>query len=257
MVDLTKILFRPELKFKGDIDSSEALDWHRKLILQKPFLKKLYMDFYRKLGRHLPAGALKVLEIGSGGGFIKEILPDVITSDIKKTNVVDKVFSAENLPFEPGTLDAIVMLNVFHHLHDAESCLKSFSRCLRQGGKIVMIEPANTPWRRWVDSHFHDETFDPQAGWKIQKQGPMSAANGALAWIIFSRDREIFYNKFPEFEIKGLRLHTTFRYIASGGLSYCQILPTWMYSVVLFFEICLTPLMPWVGYFQTIVIERK
>ncbi len=74
---------------------------HRDIILQKKFLKRLYEDWYKSMFAEMGELAKgKVLEIGSGGGFLKELYPNVITSDILALPNVDQVFSAEELPFK-------------------------------------------------------------------------------------------------------------------------------------------------------------
>jgi len=44
------------------------------------------------------------LEIGSGAGIIREVYPNVITSDLKVLPFVDIVLSAERLPFADNSL---------------------------------------------------------------------------------------------------------------------------------------------------------
>ena len=38
------------------------------------------------------------IELGSGGGFLKEVINDVITSDVLELPDVDKVFFGEKIP---------------------------------------------------------------------------------------------------------------------------------------------------------------
>ena len=129
-----------------ELDDPRASLEHRDIILSKPFLKKLYIDWYKSIMSAVPepSPVSKVLEIGSGGGFLKDLYPSVITSDILPLEHVDLVVNAEKLPFADGELAAIVMLNVFHHIPNPSLFLNEASRCLRSRGKIVMIEPANS-----------------------------------------------------------------------------------------------------------------
>ncbi|MBF0123691.1 MAG: methyltransferase domain-containing protein [Candidatus Omnitrophica bacterium] len=150
----------PEARTGFDIDSQDALEFHVKIIKSKPLLSKIYSDFYCELKRFLPDGAEKVVEIGSGGGFIKEIINGVVTSDIRKCDGIDMNFSADHIPFEDDSIDAFLILNVFHHLSSPAVCLREMSRCLRKGGRIIMIEPANTALRRYIDGLSHTEPFD-------------------------------------------------------------------------------------------------
>lgn len=256
---LLNFLRLPDAQLITDPDSAEVSKIHYKIIQSKPFLKRLYIDFYKELKDRLPLNYSKggVVEIGSGGGFIKEIIPEVATSDLFTAPWVDHVFSADKMPFKDGSVDAFLLLNVFHHLPKAEACIKEMSRCLRPKGKIIMIEPANTPWSRFVTKNFHHEMFDVKAGWDLEGEGRLSAGNGALPWIVFVRDKEVFKSSFPELIIKKVKLHTPFRYMVTGGLSYKSFLPVLMYPVVQVFEFMLSPFNSTIAYFQTIEIEKQ
>ena len=181
-----------------EIDSPETIGKHRAIILKKPFLKKVYLDFYGRIIKGLPANVEqgKIVELGSGAGFLKEVLPHVTTSDVVAAQGIDQVFQAEHMPFADQSIDAFVMLNCFHHFQDAEQSLLEINRCLKTGGKVVMVEPANTWLRRMIDHMFHREPFDTKAGWTLHIQGRLSGANGALPWIVFIRDRTKFEEKF-------------------------------------------------------------
>ncbi len=240
-----------------DMDSPQALEKERLLLSKKVLLRKLYKDFYQEMFVRLSSSAKSVVvEIGSGGGIIKEVIPFAITSDVRSGEGIDMVFNAGEMPFPNESIDALLMINVFHHLQNVEGCLKSFNRVLRPGGKIIMVEPTNTPWRRWTDRRFHHEIFDPLASWDIGPGGPLSAANGALPWIVFIRDRKLFEEKFPPLRVSYIREHTPFRYFISGGFSYPQLLPSFTYEFVKKMENALNPFMQWIGIFQTIEIEK-
>src|SRR5688572_29026954 len=108
-----------------DLDDPRTTLAHRDIILQKKFLKRLYEDWYKNMFAQMGEKANgKVLEIGSGGGFLKELYPNVITSDILALPNVDQVFSAEQLPFKDNELSGICMLNVFHHIPNPHNFLK-------------------------------------------------------------------------------------------------------------------------------------
>ena len=93
-----------------DHDSPELIRIHRELIQRKPFLRSLYREHYRELKKCLdgaPAGP--IIEIGSGGGFLKEILPAVVTTDLEPDPDLDRAMTAESLDFPDGSLAAILM----------------------------------------------------------------------------------------------------------------------------------------------------
>lgn len=221
-------------KFKYSLDQAERTLEHKEIIKNKYFLRKLYKEWYKEfmsLVHKNPQG--KYLELGSGGGFLKELTAQIITSDVLKLPDVDKQFSALNMPFEENSLDGIFMIDTFHHIPDSEQFLNEAKRILKNKGKIIMIEPANTLWGRFIYQNFHHEPFQPNGNWTFPQEGPLSGANGALPWIVFERDKKIFEQKFPEIEIIEINYHSPLRYLISGGLSFKQIVPDFTYS---FFE---------------------
>ena len=264
----------PETIGIEDLDDPATTLLHAEIIQKKPFLKKLYIDFYKQFEKSISNSEEKVLvELGSGGGFIKEIISNVITSDVLELPNVDKVFSALDMPFEEASVDAFFMFDVLHHITEPRAFFREALRCLKVGGKVVMIEPANTLWSRFIYKNFHHEAFDAQAPewccrgqdkWELryrkagtlQESGPLSGANGALAWIIFWRDRKIFEGEFPSLRIVRMRNHTPLRYLLSGGLTLRQLVPSFSYPAVKAIEYTLSPINDLLGMFQTIELEK-
>lgn len=230
---------------------------HRDIILNKPFLKKLYEDWYAEFVRGLShTGKTKVLEIGSGGGFLNEVMPSVTTSDILGLPNVDLVFSAEKLPFQDAELGGIVMLNVFHHIPRPYLFLAEAQRCLVKGGKIIMIEPANSALGRFIYKRFHHEPFDETGGREIEPGNPLSNSNQALPYIYFERDLKTFHEDYPKLRINKVTYHSPFSYIISGGVSRSAMLPFFMYPMVKSLEWLLSPLNRLIGLFCTIEVEK-
>ena len=248
----------PATKDICNLDDPSITLLHAKIIQEKPFLKRIYIDFYNRLKKSVPDNTeTKLLvELGSGGSFIKDIIPNAVTSDILNVPNVDKHFSALNMPFEDNTVDAYFMIDVLHHINDARSFFREANRCLKVGGKLIMVEPANTLWSRFVYRNFHHEPFDPSGDWSFEKTGPLSSANGAIPWIIFYRDRSRFEKEFPSLKILQLKPHTPFRYLVSGGLSLKQLLPSFTYSIMRGIEVILSPLNEYLGMFLTIEIVK-
>jgi SAM-dependent methyltransferase len=247
----------PETRNIENLDDPSVTMLHGEILRKKTFLKKVYTDFYRQFRDAVPNPKSKVLvELGSGGGFIKEIIPDVITSDILNVAGVDKVFSATDMPFKDSSVDAFFMFDVLHHIGEPRRFFNEADRCLRPGGKIVMIEPANTGWARFIYRNFHHERFDTRSGWGLDKTGPLSQGNGAMPWIIFVRDMETFEREFPRLKIVSLRNHTPMRYLFSGGFTLRQLVPSFVYPVFKAVEYLLTPADNWLGMFMTVVIEK-
>lgn len=240
-----------------DLDDPKATLAHRDIILQKPFLKRLYTEWYNLFiakTQNIKGG--KHLEIGSGGGFYKEVFPEVVTSDILDLPNVDKIFSAEEMPFAENELASIVMLNVFHHIPKPYLFLKEAERTLIKGGKIIMIEPANSVLGRFIYKRFHHEPFDEKGGREINPGNPLSNSNQALPYIYFERDTEKFKKDFPHLKINSVKYHSPFLYVLSGGVSRSAMLPYIMYGLAKGFEWVLSPLSKQLGLFCTIEIEK-
>ena len=89
-----------------------------------------------------------------------------------------------------------------------------------------MIEPWVTPWSRFVYTNFHHEPFEPTSpSWELDPGRPLSAANGALPWIVFERDRQMFDRQFPTLHIVSLDPLMPLRYLLSGGVSIRSAVP--------------------------------
>jgi SAM-dependent methyltransferase len=244
---------------KFDIDDPRRTLQHRDIILSKPFLKKLYEEWYaifKIQAGQVPAGIL--VELGSGGGFLKEILPGVITSDVLDIpDIVDKIFYAQDMPFGNESVSAIFMTDVFHHIPDSAAFLREANRVLVKGGRIVMSEPANTLWGRFIYKNFHHEPFNPEGDWFIPQSGPMSGSNQALPYIVFERDREKFEKEFPHLKILEIKYHTPMRYLLSGGVSKKQMVPDFTFSILKSLEKFSLIISKHFAMFETIIIEKQ
>ena len=241
---------------KFELDSIERTIAHGNVIQNKKFLKSIYTEWYKKtkiLACYDSTG--KFLELGSGSGFIKEEMPNVITSDVFCIPRVDRVIFANSLPFNNNSIDSIIMVDVLHHLYDVRSFFLEADRSLKHGGRIVMSEPWNSIWSKFIYRNFHHEPFETHSNWEVNDVRPLSSANGALPWIIFERDKLIFESEFPNLSIEKIEFHTPFRYLLSGGVSIKQMVPNFSFS---FFSkidnICASKLFSMFAY---IVIRKK
>lgn len=247
------------IKYKIDIplDDVERIRIHKEIIKSKPFLHRLYSEWYEfflEESKCLPEG--QIVEIGSGGGFLKERIPSLITSDVLPFPENDLTFSALDMPFENASVSGIFMVNVFHHLPEASDFLKETSRVLKHDGKLIIIEPANSKWGRIVYRRLHHEPFNPESDWTIMDTGPLSGANGALPWIVFERDKEKYKKEFPDLIIEDIFYHTPFRYILSGGLSFKQLVPDFSYGFFRSLDLKLASISKQISMFMTVKVRK-
>ncbi len=241
-----------------DIDSPHCTELRRTVIQKKPFLRQLYEEWYESIADSLPPGKEPVLELGSGGGFLSDFIPGLMTSEIFCCKNVRAVLDGCRLPFAGKSLRAIVMTDVFHHLSEPEQFFAEAAFCMRPSGVIVMIEPWLTTWSCFVYSRFHHEPFLPESReWSFSKKGPLSGANGALPWIVFERDRSKFERDFPGWRIASVRLIMPFRYLLSGGVSLRSLMPGWTFPLWRDIEKLLQPWMRHLAMFALIVLVRE
>jgi SAM-dependent methyltransferase len=241
------------------IDSPETTIKRWQIIREKPFLRRIYEEWYRELAEALPNGNKPALEIGSGAGFMSDFVSDLITSDILKLPNLAMVLDAcKTFPFEPESLRGIAMVNTLHHLPDVSVFFEQASRCLEPGGVITMLEPWTTSWSQFVYQNLHHEPFDPKSStWRFKSSGPLSSANGALPWILFARDRATFEKRFSNLELLKVRLTMPLRYLLSGGVSMRALVPAWTFTPFSLLENMLEPCMGLVAMFAQITLRRR
>ncbi len=231
----------------------------RDTIRRKAGLRRLYQETYERyrlcLLRCPPAGL--AVELGSGGGFVKEVLPEVLTTDPLPYPTVEQVVDARRLPFRAGSLRAIFMLNVFHHIPDVEMFLGEASRCLSPGGRLLVIDQYPGLISGPMFRYMHHEPYQPDAAdWCFISCGPLSCANGALAWIVFERDRSRFSHLFPRLRIERVEPHTPLRYWLAGGLKRWSLLPACAFGAATWLDRRLLGLSPRFGSFVDVELVR-
>lgn len=230
---------------KLDVGSPEYLKHQRHLIEQRPLVKRCYTLWYRYQMEDINTVArdgIKV-ELGSGGSFLKEYCPELITSDIAP-GVADMVIDARKLPFDNHTVKAITMTHCFHHIPNLESFLKEADRVLVPGGVISLIDCAHTPFAKFFFDKFHPEPYDDtKKSWDvIETTDKMWSANQALSWMVFFRDRKILKEIVPSFEVETTHLLPWASYILSGGVTRQNLIPRNFTGLIKILDKILSPI---------------
>ncbi|MDR3574633.1 MAG: methyltransferase domain-containing protein [Anaerolineaceae bacterium] len=254
---MLKNLLAHPLTQELSLDDPRVTSLRTKIVKEKKFLNKIYTYWYQMIIQQLPISPLPVLELGTGPGFLKELLPELITSDVIPCQNVDILLDGQQLPFTDRSLKAVVMVDVLHHVQNPRLFFTSAARCVQAGGCILMIEPWNTRWSRWVYTHLHHENFDPNAQeWLLNSTKPLSEANGALPWIMFSRDSAQFSREFPFWKIDIIQPIMPMAYLLSGGFSTKLGPPAWFFPFCQTIENSMTPLNPHIAMFALVVLRR-
>jgi len=187
----------------------------KEAIQSKPFLKVWYRGVYVSMANGLPLLPMvkRICEVGSGGhDTIKDVIPCCVTSDIRPGN--DMVMSAERIPAGAETLDAILGLNVFHHLEDPATFLDEAARTLRHGGRLILVEPSKTWWAKLIYSlHYEQE-------------------NQFEAWDWFSDEARAIHPCLIGWRRIKIETFCPFSYILSGGVKRRWSAPMWLYRPV-------------------------
>lgn len=253
---LRRLLAHP-LTASLQLDDPATTQLRKQIISSKPFLKAIYDEWYAMLAKELPPVEGEVLEFGSGGGYGARAIPGLITSETFPCSDVQIVVDAQRMPFAGQSMRAIIMTNVMHHMPDPRRFLAEASRCLRPGGKILMVEPWVTKWSRFVYTYFHPEPFHPEArDWSFFSTGPLSGANAAMPWIVFARDRNKFESEFPELSIEKIRPFLPFRYLVCGGVGMRSLMPGFTHAAWASLERMLENEMPRLGMFAFVSVRR-
>ena len=198
---------------------------------RKPILKTLYGDFYRQIARHLSnLPENKIVELGSGLGNIHEVIPNCIRTDLFPNPWIDQVENAYNLSFGDESVSDLILTDVFHHLKYPGTALREFSRVLRKGGRVIMLEPCMSALGILVYGILHDEpiAITKQIEWDApQRWSPQQidyyAAQGNASRIFLSKR---FRHQLSDWQSFKTRRFSAIAYAASGGFSKPQLYPT-------------------------------
>jgi SAM-dependent methyltransferase len=231
----------------------------KSLIASKASLKNWYTEIYKKYIDCLtkcPEDGL-IVELGSGASFIKEFIPSAITTDLIPYNELDLVVDATAMPFENNTVKAIFMMNVLHHIPDAHAFFNEAIRTLKPGGRIFIVDEFPGLFSKFIYKYLHHEPFDQdQKNWQFKSSGPLSGANGAMAWIIFARDLELFKLKYPKLKVLSFKPHSPFRYWLCGGLKKWNLIPIMFFKLMTYIDDALIKISPKMGSFVDIEITK-
>jgi SAM-dependent methyltransferase len=81
------------------------------------------------------------LEVGSGPGFLKQLFPHLISTDVVWCPWVDIVADAQELPLQNSSISNLLGMDVLHHLSTPMRVLEEVERVLIPGGRLILIEP--------------------------------------------------------------------------------------------------------------------
>jgi len=194
---------------------------------QKPVLRAIYADLYKKISDHCADG--DVLEIGGGIGNFSISGRRIVRTDIQPSEGTDVAADAHQLPFASGSFSSIVLFDVLHHLECPHDFLREASRVLSPGGRMILVEPYISPVS-WIFYHyFHEEDVDlswrPRTPCAPDPDKNPYDSNQAIPTLLFGKKRLFEKNhQLPLYLIEKTLL-STFVYPLSGGFKRWSLLP--------------------------------
>ena len=200
--------------------------WNR-----KPLLRTLYGDFYRLIAGNLSnLPESKIVELGSGLGNIREVIPNCIRTDLFPNPWIDQIENAYQLSFADESVSDLILTDVFHHLKYPGTALQEFSRVLRTGGRVIMLEPCISLLGLLVYGLLHGDPiaitekveWGAPAGWSPEKVGYYAAQGNASRIFVGKR----FRHQLGKWQKLKTRRLSAIAYAASGGFSKPQLYPT-------------------------------
>src|SRR4051794_27238441 len=249
---------------------------HREAWGRSPALRLLYGDWYARIRRHLPEVARgPFVEIGSGPGFARDLLPELRLSDLVQAPWHDyQIDAGARLPFDDGALGALVLFDVLHHLAAPARFFDEAARVLAPGGRVVMCEPyvspASYPVYRWLHEESLAMGVDPfgevaparAAGAPVPAAGaprdPFDS-NQAIPTLMFgrARGRAAFARRFPGLALGVLERFAGLAYPASGGFGHAPFLPLSWWRRLNALELALPSVaFRALGFRMLVVVER-
>jgi len=209
--------------------------------------KKLYEE---QFGGFPDVSKKQILEIGSGTSPLKIYYPNVKSSDIMDLEYLDYVFDAQEIDLVPhikdNSLDIITMTNVLHHLKNPCEFLLKASRKLKKGGSVIFAEPYFSFLSRMIYLYLHPEptnlkTKKPELP---KVEGPLSSANIALPYLIFSGKWSDMLRETYLFSRKDCIYFSSVSYMATGGISRRLPIPNRLYKIFFRFDMAISRLFP-------------
>jgi SAM-dependent methyltransferase len=220
------------------LDERQVFD--RAMWDRKRSVRLLYRDFHRRPFEVCPGD--RILDIGGGTAHIKSFRPDVLSVDILSFLGIDVVADAHRLPFDSGSFEGIVMLDVLHHLERPIEFLGGAARVLKPGGRLAMLEPAMTTVAGWFYDHIHEEPVgmkvDPFAPVTINPDRDAFDANIALPHLLFARPsaQRRVEESVPSLRIRSVDWLSLFAYPMSGGFQKWSLIPAALVAPMLRIE---------------------
>jgi SAM-dependent methyltransferase len=247
-----------------DADYYEEIRRQREVWLSKPVLRAMYNQWYSQCAGFF-SSQRPVVEIGAGSGNFKSYFSDVISTDIFPSGAwIDVVMDAHVLALAANKVGTVFVFDVLHHLQRPLDFMRSAVASLKPGGRIVVCEPALSPWSRFVYGVFHHEPVDEKWDlFSLDGQPPQDDphhqfANAAIPELLFWKNRAATQRLLEPIRLVYARKFGFLLYPLTGGFGYRSYLPSTGFAALQKLEDqVMRPFASWLTGMRMIVVLEK
>jgi SAM-dependent methyltransferase len=248
-------------------DGAARLAEHRRIWEGKPVLARVYAVWFDALLASLPERP-RVVEVGAGPGFLsghaRRRMPDLrwVATDLLETPWNDLVADGLRLPFRARAFDAVVGLDLVHHLARPAAFFAEAARVLRPGGRIAVIEPWVSPLSYPIYRWLHQEgctlgldPWDPFGRAATEGKDPFQG-DAAVLWRLVGATPPARWAELG-FEAPRVTRMNGFAYLLSLGFREGSLLPARAAAGFIETDRALAPLSRYLGMRALAVWERR
>lgn len=194
------------------------------------------------------------------GSENQKLLPGVISSDIARCDWLDLVCDAQRLPFVDCSIDALVMIDVLHHLGDPLAFIAEVRRTLRPGGRLLIFDVYISPFSHLVMKLVHPEPVDMDvdlfAPLEEEAERHPWEANQAVVTLLFWRHLAQFEALHEDLTVTQREISDLIAYPLSGGFEFYSLIPHRTLSFVYTVERLCSCLAKLLAFRSLVVIEK-
>jgi SAM-dependent methyltransferase len=206
-----------------------------------------------------------VVELGAGSGNFKSYYRNVISTDLFATGPwIDLVMDAHALALRPGGAGTIFVFDVLHHLQRPLDFLRQALSALKPRGRLVLCEPALSPWSRFVFGTFHHEPVDDKwdlfglEGKPLREDGLHQFANVAIPELLFWKNRARTMQLLSPYRLGHAEKFGFLLYPLTGGFGYRSFVPRLGFAALQKFEdVIMSPFANWLTAMRMIVVLER
>jgi SAM-dependent methyltransferase len=209
----------------------------RQLWKDKPLLAQIYRDFHLQIAEKLSLQPGLIVELGSGLGQIKAVIPHCLTTDLQKNLFIDQVENSYSLSFAEQSVASLILFDVWHHLEYPGDAVQEFQRVLIPGGRVIIFDPDMSLLGKIIYGPCHHEPLGLNHPFVLHAPDKKTLASPPYFAAQSSAHRHFVKKTIPSWSALHWNLLSTQRisslsYAASGGFRGPQLYPTCLYSLI-------------------------